>query len=250
MADRNVNKRILLTKSKHQTFSSILSLPALGTKESTVKCLLDSGAEISLIKISVLDNNNSMTNNETEITGISGTVVKTLGTITLYFLTNDGREFPGYFHVVDDDFPILQDGIIGENFLNEYHAVINYGSKSVNLHVGNKTMEFPFEIDKKDVVIPARTERIIRYGPVGQKEDCLATLDSENLGLFLSNTLVKPTNGHVYLSLINITENPIILNDNFKINLSPLENFNIYHFNKVRYENPVESRLKKLEELI
>ena len=74
--------------------------------------MLDSGASISLVKKGALRADIPLENTPAKITGITPDTMHTLGVVTLTI-----RGHPYSFHVVDADFPIKDDSIIGRGYL-------------------------------------------------------------------------------------------------------------------------------------
>ena len=157
------------------------------------------------------------------------------------------QSYPVKFHVVPANFPIAQDGIMGEDFMKQTGTVIDYGSNRAVINFGQIRAAVNFINEPKTVIIPPRTEKVIKYGPVDILEESLATLQNDlPNGLFISTALVKPQNGFVYLSILNISEDPIPLPNNFFVAFAPLSNYNVYFFNETCVKEVVENRLENL----
>lgn len=89
---------------------------------ATLEFLVDSGSGPNIIKERFLNSNTSVNRNEIlNLTGITTHHVTTLGLAQIDIL---GR--PVAFHVVENKFPIPQDGIIGSDFFNQFKANVNY----------------------------------------------------------------------------------------------------------------------------
>lgn len=74
-----------------------------------------------------------LTNNQNlYLTGISKEVVPCLGN----FLTTMFRYYIE-FYIVPDDFPIVEDGIIGASFLDQHQAKVNWEKDWVQLNQTN-----------------------------------------------------------------------------------------------------------------
>lgn len=88
--------------------------------------LLDTGANISTLKISTLRDNTQINNqNSCQINGIIEGIVKTKGSIDTYLLNND-IELEYQLQIVDDDFPVPADGILGLDFIRKYNCKLDY----------------------------------------------------------------------------------------------------------------------------
>lgn len=57
--------------------------------------------------------------------GITDEKIQSKGCLNTELFIN-GWAIPNEFHVVNSEFPIATDGIIGQNFLNKYNCLINY----------------------------------------------------------------------------------------------------------------------------
>lgn len=122
------------------------------TDNVVLNLFVDSGAEIGLIKKSSLVGNiliNTMKSGC--LSGISPeTKVKTLGTCELKLLLKPGIIIEHTFHVVDDNFPIGNSGVLGNDFLQKYNVDISYGNNSLKLHIpDNDSVSLNMHTDKK-----------------------------------------------------------------------------------------------------
>ncbi|KAF0695540.1 Uncharacterized protein FWK35_00037800, partial [Aphis craccivora] len=98
-----------------------------------IKLLIDSGAEMNLIKLSAL--NGQVIVNECEkrtIKGINETPIFTIGTIVTTMQIN-GVGVLVKFDVVFDDFPINESGIIGRNFLKQNKVIMDYNQNTLTI---------------------------------------------------------------------------------------------------------------------
>lgn len=110
--------------------------------------MLDTGAQPNIIKIGTLNNQVFIDNKQIlKLKGITEDIVETLGTVYIHIF-----ETPIIFHVVNDDFPIRQQGILGSSFFTEHYARIDYGAGCVTW----KRHKIPFKNDES-IVIPARS---------------------------------------------------------------------------------------------
>jgi hypothetical protein len=104
---------------------------------------IDTGADINLIKIGNIDPKTFVENtfsNRQLISGITEKSIETLGSLNLQF-ANTRHEF----HLVNNSFPIKEDGILGAAFLRAEHAIISFKTNELISHnIGN----IPF-INKK-----------------------------------------------------------------------------------------------------
>jgi len=102
--------------------------------------MLDTGAQPNIIKISTLNRTIPIDSKQIlKLKGITKNMVKTLGTVHAYLFNT-----PIIFHVVRDDFPIMQQGILGSSFFTDHHAQIDYGTSCVTW----KQHKIPFKTFK------------------------------------------------------------------------------------------------------
>jgi hypothetical protein len=99
-----------------------LSIDSRDTRE--LKLLVDTGAEISIIRSSSLIPGVEYQLREgVDIKGISNTITKTEGTIDLKLFT-DTHETTHIFHVLGGNSELLYDEIFGKNFLKRRKALL------------------------------------------------------------------------------------------------------------------------------
>ena len=90
--------------------------------EVSLKFMLDTGAGPSLLKIGKKPSKAIVFENEIlELKGITKESMYSRGKTPLIF-----RDITLYFHLVPDDFPIDEDGLVGSEMLSRYKAKINY----------------------------------------------------------------------------------------------------------------------------
>ena len=73
--------------------------------------------------------------NKIYLKGINETIIQTLGKLTIA-LVIEGKEIKSEFHLVPRDFPILKNGILGDNFLMENRPIINVADKTLIIDFG------------------------------------------------------------------------------------------------------------------
>lgn len=107
---------------------------------------VDTGANISLLKPDNLIGSTQLTNND-------GIII--MGISTDIQLTTTGRVFPQMlinncifshpFHIVENNFNVNNDGILGSDFLIKYGVTIDYSTNSMQIHL--PSTEIPFVKD-------------------------------------------------------------------------------------------------------
>ena len=133
-------------------------------KESKLTFLLDTGADLSVIKRSSLQSMVSYAlKGGISIKGISDTIMKTEGTLTLKLFT-DAHETTHTFHIVGSEFGIQYDGILGRDFFEDKQSIISYCDQQIIM--GDVVVKFDPKLDKTSgenckLTLKARFENIV-----------------------------------------------------------------------------------------
>lgn len=94
--------------------------------------MVDSSSDISIIKINSIKNNKAYNPNEQSYKqGIGKGSFTTIGT-TNGFLQIGGYKIAKTFHIVDENFPIQVDGILGRDFFENSNSHIDYESLKID----------------------------------------------------------------------------------------------------------------------
>ncbi|XP_036142126.1 uncharacterized protein LOC118645358 [Monomorium pharaonis] len=155
--------------------------------------MLDTGAQPNIIKQGCLQRKIEVNNQEIlQLTGITEDAVNTLGSIQVQIFN-----ILVTFHVVPDDFPIIQQGILGTSFFTEHNACIDYSNSTVTWH----NCAIPFK-EQETVVIPPRTNTgfVIRVSNPEIKTGYLPRLHICD-GVFAGDSLVTCINNKAYIHL-------------------------------------------------
>ena len=201
----NVNQCESHVKSDLDTIS--LNIDSRDTRK--LKFLIDTGAEISIIRSSSLTPGVSyQLHKGVDITGISNTVMRTEGTVDLKLLT-ETHETMHTFHVLGEDSEMHYDAILGKDFLEERGSVINYCSRQLIMN-DQVVINFDPKLSTSKVepcrrTIKARTETIVRV-PTTSKG--LGVLPKDELlpGVYVASSLTRAVNGVCVTSIVNTTE--------------------------------------------
>ena len=163
-----------------------------------LKFLVDTGAEISIIKGSSLSPGVEYQLCEgVDIKGISNTIMKTEGTIELKLFT-DTHETTHTFHVLRENSELPYDAILGKDFFETREGVINYCSRQIIMNdevivnfdpkpTANKT-------EPCRLTLKARTEMIVRV-PTSSKGKGFLPKNELLPGLYLASSLTRALNG-------------------------------------------------------
>lgn len=94
--------------------------------------LIDTQADISVIKESALNYDTSINSGDTiTIKGVTSSKTESLGTTETTIIL-DEVDIPHTFHVVPSDFGIPSDGIIGKDFIKLHRCNLDYHSGTMN----------------------------------------------------------------------------------------------------------------------
>lgn len=221
---QRINNQKLIEKTKIFNFKLNLSNFVKFTINNSIKTfLIDTGADISVIKISQVNEINKR--NVIKISGITQGCESTLGTSNLTVFHNHFA-FEKAFHVVEDNFPIPTDGLLGMDFFNKFSTIINYDNFTLSLNLSNKRIYVPINnhMGCNTLLIPPRSE-VYRIVPnIILKEDAVVSNAEIADGVFIAGSIIDKN--FPVVRLLNVNIEPAIIH-NIKINCEPLSNFEI-----------------------
>lgn len=144
------------------------------------------------------------------------------------------------FHLINDDFPIPTDGILGRDFLTSYRCEINYDTWILTAYVNNTRIEIPIQNNLNGSTwIPARSEVFRLINNLNTNNDVVINSSEIAPGVFCANAIVNSS--APYVKIINTNEYPInISNPQFTFT-----NLNNFHIAKID-ANVNATRLEKL----
>ena len=184
-----------------------------------LKLLVDTGADVSLIKANMIDAEATY-NPENAITlqGINSNNIRSFGTVKCNVQFKDAV-LEHEFHLAPKSLNIRYDGINGTDFFEAYNITICYRTKT--LKYKNKTI--PFESyegkgnsinksEKLEIAIPARSTKIVKI-PVSENSPKEGILEKCELrpGVFLAETLTTVNDNICISSVINTNEKDEII---------------------------------------
>jgi transposase InsO family protein len=217
--------------------------------------LVDSGAAVSIIKYSSLNNINKV--NESEklfLTGLqSEKSIETLGTIKIDMAYNN-EKFCHTFHVINYPINIKSDGIIGLDFLHRHNVSLDF-SQDILISGNNNIKLTPYsndlKIEKPGKMLKARSITFIMAKILNK--DIVEGITPEmeiKENVFLSKCITAVNKeGEALVSILNASEKDLNL---LKIELV-LENTpktSEIFTNNIKNENKFINRKRKLESLI
>ncbi|KAF0692043.1 Retrovirus-related Pol polyprotein, partial [Aphis craccivora] len=177
--------------------------------ENEHKFLIDSGADMNIIKLSALKNHVMV--NEIEkrnIKGISATTIRTIGTVTIEIFIKD-KTFQVKFDIVCDDFLIPETGILGIAFLKANKVIID---------MDKDVLIIPESIARNKVepiIIPARRNCVLRIEADELISSDLVAIKKQEINgdVIIANSLSPIKNNKIISNIINISEQPFIIDE-------------------------------------
>lgn len=197
-----------------------------------VNLLIDTGSQITILKKSCVKGNAiCYTDYKAYLKGISDSLIATYGICYGEFKIG-GVSITHPVHLVKDNFPIPQDGILGKDFLIKYKANIDYNNSVLSFSYENKIIPLPFDTSKKKTIIniPARSEVIHKVKTSHVYESlCLSAEICE--GVYVGNSIIKPVHGYCFITFINTNEKSVTI-ENPPLSFENLELYNVLSINK------------------
>lgn len=209
--------------------------------------LIDSGATISAIKYDTLKYLDIAFHNERlRVKGIGGYI--TSNGFVYINLNSNGENFRHKFYVFEK-LPSESDGILGQDFLKSFNAIVNFELNTLQLtsKIGN-VITLPFENSahyKTFLTVPARSESI-HFVSTNNSDECVIECQQLCEGVFLASSIAKPQNGKIPIKILNTRDVDIKLSK-FSLSESKLSDYYICQFSKPIMNS---ERVKKLFSLL
>ena len=174
--------------------------------------LVDSGADVSIVKASLLKGGiDYFPKEKMKVMGVTGEIVSTLGSVSLTLMTED-RKTSHKFQIADENLTLKHDGILGKDFLCEMQAKIDYEKRMITMQ--DVIVKFDSQPDEKNcpparrmthITLPARSEVIVKChsekdgeGIVEKREICSGVHMAASLTVSVANECIT--------SLVNSNE--------------------------------------------
>lgn len=208
--------------------------------------LLDSQAEISVIKISSLYKAITYdVSDYIDIQGVTDQMIRSLGSIRCEFFF-PGYNLPQHLYIVPDDFNMPSDGILGKNFLKPYQCDFSYSTSTLTMYtpigpIETRIFEGP---DEDTLVIPPRCEVVRKFNIKAPKSQQFRYAPSQQIArdVFTSNAIIDTKNA--FIRIINVSDHSRIVDKN-KIITHNMDNYDVYNFDK-----PKTERTKQVVDLL
>ena len=217
------------------------------TSDTPLDLLVDTGADISIVKISAI-NNDFLTENTIKISGITEDTLQSIGSAKL-ILEIDGEQLEHDFHVVNEDFPVPGSGILGLDFIKKYACTLDFTrDHAMTLYPPETdiflTIPFKNAPNANCLCIPPRSE-VIRKIRMNTNENYVF-IDDQELAedVYVAKAILPSKNA--YIRFLNCS-NAIKTIDVTKIEFEDLQNFDIYPLNTITHAN---DRIQQILEII
>lgn len=186
---------------------------------------------MNLIKINRLISETKI--NEQEkiyLKGINEKIVPTIGRTTIKLIINN-NEFKTDFYVVDRQFPVSGDGILGNAFLVANHAVIDIAN---NILVINDTIN---EIKENDIcfTLQPRTETIVNIEIADKNmnnKNILINKQELSPDVYCANIYNTVRDGKIKISVMNISE--------------VAQSVKVGQIHKISYEHDIDTEINEI----
>ena len=204
-------------------------------KEDKLKFLVDTGADVSLIKSDKLNGEGTYDPDKAIfLQGIGPNNIQSFGT-TICSVRFGKLDLTHEFHLVSKTLNLKYDGILGNDFFETFKINICYGTKT--LKCGKNTVRFNsvnensiLHVTPLKIEIPARCGKFVKL-PVINNSPAQGISEKREIqsGIFLAESLTNVRNNSCITSVINTTEKPVTIE---------LEKINLVEFKeKVSKEN-------------
>lgn len=147
--------------------------------------------------------------------GIAGLRISTLGTVTLGIQDqNENAIFYQHFHVVEEDFPIPAQGLLGNDFFTSVKAELNYSDLKLKIKGIEFSMEKISEPATNNLSLSPRSETLcevyysLKDDPSVEKGQEVYFVEKTSLSehIICPSSIVKPHEGKFRVFLLNSSD--------------------------------------------
>lgn len=161
-------------------------------KQTVGRCVLtlDTGSEVSIIKITSLKPNTICTREKILLVGLENTIrIKTLGQTHLDIIKDD-TQFTYKFHITKKNIGISTDGIIGLDFLREFFGNICLRTNVLSLAVYHKPKN-PKLLTVKEILTECIQNTPTKPSSINKINEIFTTSDEEQIIAPFTRTTLK-----------------------------------------------------------
>lgn len=215
--------------------------------DSSINFLLDTGADISIIKKGVIDEDLELENLVCRIKGVTASDIYTLGTIDTYLLI-ENEYIKQKLHVVPNNFAIDTDAILGRDFLCNHRCKLNYEDFTISVGIKEREVVLPIKTNipiYNEIEIPARSQ-VIRALNRKIHEDGIVLNQEIRSGIFIANTIV-PAKGIAHIKILNTNDYKVKCKLP-ELKIIPVKDFHVINMNHRTNEN--YDKKEKIKQLL
>lgn len=178
--------------------------------------LIDTGAGISIIKVGKVLNEHIDANKATYLSGVGQGLIATLGKVEANLIAENFL-IAHEFHVVEDDFQIPVDGIIGMDFIRRYDCLLDYRRDSDWIVLRTKNYPEYIALQMRNaphinaISLPARSEVIRLVNIQTTDDEVLIPHQMIHDGVFIASTITSKSMPLV--RIVNTTNEDVIISD-------------------------------------
>lgn len=214
----------------NNSFSDFISISS-PQSENDILLLVDTEADVSIIKISTLKK--GITYNATNpiaMRGITNERQHSMGSLNV-FLKFKHLTIEHTLHLVEDDFPIPSNGIIGKDFLKRHNCLIDYRDMTLKVRPNGfrpATVKIQNESNNGRTTVPARSETFKMFKIRSEKFPCLIETREIDKNIFIPTTIVHESD--CWIRVLNVNDEDVtILTDILEPN--DTDDYKIYAIN-------------------
>lgn len=201
--------------------------------------LIDTGADISLIKNNKINIQHPTYTQKCTIHGVtSSTAESSLATISKLYINHNVINHN--FQIVDSSFPIPGDGILGRDFLIKFKCILDYNNWTLTINTNQNINMLPVcsGPEENSFVLPAWSEATREITLSNNFDQSLIHDQQISPGIFVKRSIVKGSK--VLVTFLNTNSSNIIL-QNINLKTDDLNNYHIYGI-----ENDNTNRISQL----
>lgn len=248
-----IQRNSLVKHNVHTINNSNISYVKFDINNSQFKLLIDTGANVSLIKYETVVKNKLDYDTSTQVTlnGLSpNSPISTIGT-TIVQPNIHGHIFNLKLHIVPSQANVPFDGLIGNDFLKIENAEINFNKRLLKIDSLPFPITIHYDCSINDVThqLPARSESIIQVNISNPhvKEGISPKMQLYE-GVFLAKSVVKVNDNNKAITTILNTTDQTLKVSNITLELEEFDEPTSVMFNRVSTVNINQNRIKDLEQ--
>lgn len=204
------------------------------TGSNFVTLLVDTGADVSLFKRDKVNPDQLIyTHNTSILKGITNGTTKSIGsTFTNIFI--EGHSVEHTFQIVDSDFPIPTDAILGKDFIKKYRCNLDYDNWTMTIRLKHTKIPIPiYENPVENIlIIPSRCEVIRSLNKLKHISHDVVVLNKEIVpGVFVARSI--SSKHFPYVKIINTNFENAQVNES-QIDITNLDMYNVYNITNER----------------